>query len=194
MSYSFFETGKDASKNFLKNMKDERHLLLMYEDFEKAIDIQIEYLQRGLEKGECCIFAMPYGIDITQKMKEKGIDVEKYKKENLFHVLNISDFNNPSDDIFSRFSKKILSISDRNLRICAMLNIDISTKEGMDSFIRAEIASHENFHSFSGSWLCSYDINKIEKEEKIVWIKKLLKYHDSVIFVPSYEEGIAMEL
>ena len=194
MSQNFFNTGKESAKNFLKEMKNDKHLLLVYEDLEKAIDIQIDYLKRGLENEECGIFAMPYKVDIAQKMELKGIDVEKYKNQNLLHIIDISEFNETAKDVFSHFSKKITSISNKPLRICAMLNIDLSTKEGMESFIQAETASHQNFESFRGSWLCSYDINKMEKEEKITWVKKLLKCHDSVIFAPSHESGVSMDL
>ncbi|MFZ9006796.1 MAG: MEDS domain-containing protein, partial [Nitrosopumilaceae archaeon] len=187
-------TGKESAKNFLEEMKKDKHLLLVYENLEKAIDIQIDFLYRGLEKGECGIFAMPYKLNIVQKMESKGIDVEKYKNQNLLYIIDISEFNKPDENIFDSFSKKILAISKKPLRICAMLNIDLSTREGMKSFIQAETASHQNFESFRGSWLCSYDINKMEKEEKITWIKKLLKCHDSVIFAPSHESGASMDL
>ncbi|MBA4463387.1 MAG: MEDS domain-containing protein [Candidatus Nitrosomaritimum aestuariumsis] len=194
MSQSFFEYGKKSGENYLKKMDKDRHLLLVYEDFEKAIDLQINYLKRGLENGEVCILAMPYEFDMEQKMKLKGIEVEKYKKKNLLYIFKDMELKEPSSDLFSKFSKKILSVSSKPLRICAMLNIDMSTKEGMNAFLEAETASHAGFQTFRGSWLCSYDIKKMEKEEKIRWVKKLLKCHDSVIFAPSHESGIAMDL
>ena len=195
MSQRFFGVGKDSSTNFIKSLKKDNHLLLLYEDLGKALTIQIDFLKKGLEKGECCIFAMPYQPNIEEKLAENGIDVEHYKKENLLHILPVTPGNySDSLTIFKNFSQRILSISKEKVRICAMLDFDISTKEGMDAFITAETISHENFSSFNGSWLCSYDISKIEEKDKISWIKKLFKCHDSVIVAPLNASGIAFDL
>jgi len=196
MSQSFFEIGKEAPQNFVNALRKDKHLLLLYEDVDKAITFQLDYIKQGLQNEECCIFAMPYQFNIEEKMKEKGIDVQIYKEKNLLHILPVPSCTNYSEsfEIFKKFSEKILSISKQKARICGMLDFDLSTKEGMDAFITAETTSHSNFDSFSGSWLCSYDISKIEEEEKISWIKKLFKCHDSVIVIPSYESGVAMDL
>ena len=196
MSQKFFESGREASKNFVYSMQNDTHLLLLYEDFRKALEIQFEYLKKGLEQNECCIFAMPYEINVKQKMMDSGIDLEKYQKENLLYIIPVNYKNQklPPKEIFKSFSKKILSISKNKIRICAMLDFDISTKEGMQEFLTAETTSHENFESFNGSWLCSYDISKIEKIEKISWIKKLIKCHNSVIIAPLNDNSLAFDV
>jgi hypothetical protein len=196
MSQKFFEIGQDASKKFIDSLENDVHLLLLYEDLRKAENIQIDFLKQGLLNGECCIFAMPYKTNIEEKMMKKGIDVLKYKKNNLLHIFPIVPKSNISDSVndFKKFSEKIQSITKDKVRICAMLNIDVSTKEGMEAFILAETISHDNFKSFYGSWLCSYNISEIDKEEKISWIKKLIKCHDSVIIAPLNESGIAFDV
>ena len=196
MSQRFFEMGKRAPNNFVELMKKDKHLLLLYEDLEKAINLQMDYVHQGLKNGECCIFAMPTKIDVEKKMKEKGIEVDKYKELKMLHILSVPscDDYEKSFSIFKEFSTKILSITKEKVRICGMLDFDLSKKQGMEAFITAETTSHKNFDSFQGSWLCSYDIGKIEEKEKMSWIKKLFKCHDSVIVIPSYESGIAMDL
>jgi hypothetical protein len=195
MNQIFFETGKNASNNFIHSLEKDNHVLLLYEDLRKAVSIQIDFLKKGLEKGECCIFAMPYKINIEEKMNEEGINVLKYKEKKLLHIFPVpfGDITK-SLEMFKEFSKKILSTSKEKVRICAMLDFDLSTKAGMDAFITAETVSHKNFHSFSGSWLCSYSIVEIEEEEKINWIKKLVKCHDSVIIAPLNDSGIAFDV
>ena len=196
MSQIFFELGKNSPSNFVKTLSKDKHLLLLYEDIEKAVNLQLEYLIQGLHKGECCIVAMPYKVNFEEKMEERGIDVKKYKNQNLLHTIPVPRCKDYSEsfEIFKNFSEKILSLTNGKVRICAMLDFDLSTKQGMEAFITAETTSHENFDSFNGSWLCSYDIEKIEGIEKLIWIKKLFKCHDSVIIAPSYESGVAMDL
>lgn len=195
MSQSFFEIGKEASKNFLDDFKKDKHLLLLYEDSEKALEFQIDFILQGLQKKECCIIAMPSNIDFEDKLTEK-IDVQKFKKDNLLHILKVppcEDYSH-SFEIFKKFASDILSISSEKVRVSGMLDFDLSKKKGMDAFITAETTSHKNFHSFNGSWLCSYDVKKMEKKEKISWIKKLFKCHDSVIVIPEQDSGIAFDV
>ena len=195
MSQSFFEIGKEASKNFLSNLKKDKHLLLLYEDAEKAINFQIDFILQGLEKKECCIIAMPSNIDFEEKLAQK-IDIQRFKNDELLHILKVPstiDYSK-SFETFKKFASDILSISSDKVRICGMLDFDLSKKEGMDAFISAETISHKNFHSFNGSWLCSYDVKKMEEKEKMSWIKKLFNCHDSVIVIPEQNGGIAFDV
>jgi hypothetical protein len=196
MSQSFFEAGKESPKKFLDNLKKDKHLLLLYEDIEKAAQFQIDYIIQGLRNEECCVIAMPHQVNLVEKLKERDIDVKKYQKRRLLYVLEVPNTNNYSEafKIFQNFSSQILSFSSGKLRVCGMLGFDLSQKEGMEAFIKAETTSHQNFDSFSGSWLCSYNIKKIEKKEKMSWLKKLFRCHDSVIVIPSEESGISFDL
>ena len=191
----FFEIGIKSSKNFLSDLNKDKHLLLLYEDPEKAINFQIDFIFQGLQKKECCIIAMPSNIDFENKLLKK-IDVQQFKNDELLHILKVPSCEDYSKsfEIFKKFASDILSISSEKVRICGMLDFDLSTKKGMDAFISAETISHKNFHSFSGSWLCSYDIKKMEEEEKMSWIKKLFKCHDSVIVIPEQESGITFDV
>ena len=196
MNQKFFEFGKEASKNLFESTNKDTHLLLLYEDARKAITIQLDFIKKGLQKNEVCIFAMPYKFDIKNEMAKHGIDVSRFEKEKRLYILPVNTTKDISQSIriFKDFSDRILSITEEKVRICGMLDFDLSTKEGMDAFITAETASHKNFHSFSGSWLCSYNIEKIENQEKMSWIKKLFSCHDSVIIAPLNDSGVAFEL
>ena len=196
MSQKFFESGPEASKKFLDSMHNDRHILLLYEDFRKGLEIQFEYLKKGLEQNECCVFAMPYEINIKQKMIDSGIDVEKYQKENLLFIIPVNYRNQKltPEKMFKSFLNKILSKTKNKIRICAVLDFDLSTTEGMQVCITAETLAHSSFESFNGSWVCSYDISKIKEEERISWIKKLINNHHSVIIAPLDESGISFDV
>lgn len=196
MNQKFFEIGKEASRNLLDSIKKDTHLLLLYEDTQKALKIQLDFIKQGLQKNEICIFAMPFKINIKKEMIKQGIDVNRLDEEKKLYIFPVNNTIENSEPItnFKDFSNKILSITKDKVRICAMLDFDLSTKEGMKSFISAETTSHENFQSFSGSWLCSYNIQKIENKEKMAWIKKLFACHDSVIIAPLNDSEVAFEI
>lgn len=196
MKQKIFEIGTNASKTLFNSIEKDAHLLLLYEDVPKALKIQIDFIKKGLQKGEVCIFAMPYTFNIEEELTGEGIDVQRFKRKKQLHIIpvNTTKDNSEAVTIFKDFCNTILSISNNKIRVCGMLDFDMSTKEGMDAFITAETASHENFHCFNGSWLCSYNIAKIEDKANLSWIKKLFKCHDSVIVAPLNDSGIAFDL
>ena len=79
---------------FLDGMKGDKHIIMFDENPEYSKRIQFSFLKKGLEKGEHGIYAMPEDKDVIEKeMKGYGIDVEKYKKENLLDVYHTTKIN-----------------------------------------------------------------------------------------------------
>jgi len=182
---------------FLDGIHNDKHIIMFDENPTYSKKIQFHFLNNGLEKGEHAIYAMPEDKDVIEKeMKGYGIDVEKYKKENLldvYHTTKINQF--PQGDSFDNLLKRIMPSDPTEIcRIVGMLNFDTSTQEGMDAFLKSEKESHSIFENFSGSWMCSYPTTNIEPENRLNWIRKLIKSHDSVIFTSSHNEGIAFDV
>jgi len=182
---------------FLDNMKKEKHIIMFDENPEYSKKIQFHFLKNGLEKGERGIYVMPEDEDIIEKeMKEYGIDVGKYKTENLldiYHTTHTSQY--PQEDPFDNLLRRILpSDSIKPCRIVGMLDFDKKTRNGMETFLRSEKKSHVNFENFDGSWMCTYSSSDIEPENRLNWVKELIKSHDSVIFTSSKGKGIAFDI
>jgi len=182
---------------FLDVMKGDKHIILFDENHEYSKKIQFHFLNNGLEKGEHGIYAMPENEKIIEReMIDHGIDVKKYKKENLLDVYQTTKTNQYlKGDPFDNLLRRIMSSDPAKIcRIVGMLDFDMNTQEGMESFLKSEKKSHSLFESFSGSWMCPYPSANIESENRLNWIKYLTKNHDSVIFTPSDNEGIAFDV
>ena len=103
--------------------------------------IHFHFLNDGLEKGEHAIYAMPEDKDVIEKeMKRYGIDVEKYKKENLLDVYHTAKTNQyQQGDFFDNLLRRIMPSDPAKIcRIVGMLNFDMNTQEGMDAFLKFE--------------------------------------------------------
>jgi len=103
--------------------------------------LQFHFLNNGLEKGEHTIYAMPEDKDVIEKeMKGFGIDVEKYKKENLLDVYHTTKMNQyPQGDSFDNLLRRIMPSDPAKIsRIVGILNFDMNTKEGMVAFLKSE--------------------------------------------------------
>lgn len=159
--------------------------------------IQFSFLKKGLEKGEHGIYAMPEENDVIEKeMKNYGIDVDKYKKDNLLSVYQsprVSHY--PQEDPFDTLLRKISPFNTTvSHRIVGMVDFDMNTKKGMETFLQSEKKSDSIFHSFNGSWMCPYNTSNLPLENRINWIKELIKTHDTVIFTSSKGDGICFDL
>ncbi len=181
---------------FLDNMKDDKHIVMFDENPKYSKEIQFNFLKKGLEKMECGIYAMPEEKEIIEKeMSEYGIDVDKYKKENLLNIYPTTHISHyPQDDPFGVLLRKILPSDNTPCRIVGMLDFDKKTKKGMKTFLESEKKSHSAFDNFCGSWMCPYHTPDIEPKNRFFWIKELIKCHDSVIFTSSRDKGIALDV
>ena len=182
---------------FLDEMKEEKHIIMFDDNPEYSKKIQFHFLKRGLEKGERGIYAMPEDEDkIENEMKEHGIDVDEYKNKNLLDIFCTTHISQYSQgDPFDNLLRRILPTGHtKSCRIVGMLDFDTKTKKGMETFLHSEKKSHSGFDSFKGSWLCTYFTPDIESENRLKWVKELIKNHNSVIFTSSKDKGIAFDI
>lgn len=182
---------------FLDNIEGDKHIIMFDENSEYSKKIQFHFLNNGLKKGECGVYAMPENEKvIEEEMKNHGIDVEKYKKENILNIHNTTPVNQyPQGDPFDNLLRKIMPSDQANTyRIVGMLDFDMNTQKGMDTFLKSEKKSHSGFECFNGSWMCTYPTANIESKNRLNWIKGLTKNHNAVIFTSSKGEGIAFDI
>jgi hypothetical protein len=182
---------------FLDDMKDDKHIILFDENPAYSKKIQFHFLEKGLERGEQGVYAMPENEKVIEKeMSNHGIDVEKYKKEGILNIHQTAKTHQyPQGDHFENLMSRIFSSNlAKPYRIVGMLDFDMNTKKGMDSFLKAEAKSHSIFERFKGSWMCPYPIAHIQPENRLIWVKELIKNHDSVIFTSSQDNGIAFDI
>jgi len=77
---------------------------------------------------------------IEREMINHGIDVKKYKKENLLYVYHTTKTNQYlKGDPFDNLLRRIMPSDPAKIcRIVGMLDFDMNTQEGMESFLKSE--------------------------------------------------------
>lgn len=183
---------------FINNISENKHIVLFYEEPEWAKMIEFEFIKKGLEKGEHCIYWMEDNTQFIEKqMADFRIDIKKYKAKNLLHVYQTPssyDFYKEGLEGAQKYWKEIMSDVQAPLRVVGRIMREINKKDVIESQIKLEEHFHSIFDTIKGTWLCPYDVNKIESVNRGRWIKRLIDSHDSVIFAPSLDEGIAFDL
>jgi MEDS: MEthanogen/methylotroph, DcmR Sensory domain len=187
--------------NFIDTLGYGRHAVLLYEDAEFARLIQFRFINNGLLKGEHCIFTTHEQEDniqfIENQMEYNGIDVEGFKRKNLLHIYQIPDpMNHPEGELKGNedIMNIILADSKQPFRIVARSIPEIKTEGQRVSSISIEYSAHSNFHSFPGSILCHYPVDKIEPRIHGQWLVDILQNHHAAIFAPKSGQGIAFNL
>ena len=115
-------------------MKGDKHIIMFDENPKYSKEIQFHFLKIGLEKGEQAIYTMPEDMEVIEKeMAEQGINVEKYKKENLLDIHHTAHTSQHTQgDPFDNLLRRIFSSnSAKPYRLVGMLDLDKNTKESM---------------------------------------------------------------
>lgn len=177
---------------FVEELDDRKHLVLLYDDPEYARKIEFQFIKKGLESDEHCIYATEEDPGfIMLAMINNGIAVSDYLQNNLLHIYQITD-STESGDLLSNAKKnleRILSDSKPPFRVVARIVSDISTAEGMSAELKLEHDFHKSFDGFDGTVICPYDITKIENNKIDQAIPSLFKTHHATIYALKSRQG-----
>ena len=192
---SFKESGA-----FSSDLGSGQHTLLLYEDKMKAHEIRLNFIKDGLEENQSCVYITSEsdGNSFEKSLKEKNLDMEKIKKNGLFHVFNISQpftnfggFSKSIDTIKKEVSKKVKS----PMRIAYNIVGDISkvSDKQIDELLDKESAIQNNMQESQDIHLCTYYVGNVDSETSSKFLESI-KLHHSVMFAPMNSEGIGFNL
>jgi hypothetical protein len=181
----------------LDRMEGNNHIVLLYDDQKYADIIIARYFSNGLKKGESCIFFTPdRPEEIESRLSRQGIDVARYKRENLLRIFNIEKSNAGKADTLTTL-KGIREQATRGMkppfRFAGRTITDTATVEGMKMGMAVEKTGHQHFAEFDNSQMCYYDISSIEPSRRDEWIRGLLKNHHHVIYASEPGKAVAFE-
>lgn len=185
---------------FIDEIEENKHIILFYEEPEYAKILQFRFINNGLEKGECGFYLVKNGSDgklIEEEMKDSGINVEKYKKQGILHFFvlpHLNSYHSNRIELVQQTLRKISAQCNKPIRLTGIINRVFDTEEKIKSAIEIEEYLKENLRNFDVTLMCPYYVEKIESKKRGLWIKKLTHYHDSAIFAPSLDQGIAFDL
>lgn len=171
---------------FITHESDKKHIALLYDNQEDALDLEFQFIRNGLKKNENCIYATEEDPGfIILKMINYGIPYEYLKK--LFHVYRMPHpFNDPSGPLAGCENIKKMLFTDLKspFRIVARLVSNIADMDGIKLEMMKEHETHEKFAEFDGTLMCSYDISKIEQSKRKEWLSQIHENHHAVIYLP----------
>jgi spore coat polysaccharide biosynthesis predicted glycosyltransferase SpsG len=183
--------------NYIKNLSDQNHLLVLYDNIKYGQIVQNQFVIEGLKKDEkCVVLTHTNPKSIEKVMLEGGIDVDYYKKKNLLHVIPIEEIITDPEGILSAFNKlykKISIDSTHPCRFVGRLISDICTREGIKTELELEKLFHEKFNSYDCSFMCTYGIEDIEKENRSSWIKELANQHHKIVYATVPESAVGFD-
>ncbi len=176
---------------FIEELDDRKHLVLFYDDPDYARKIEFQFIKKGLEKGEHCIYATEEDPGfIILAMLNHGIPVKEHLKNNLLHVYQIHD--TKSSGLLLNAKKNfdmILADSKPPFRIVSRIVADVSTVQGISTELKLEHEFHKSFYDFNGTVICPYDITKIENDQIEQSVLRLFENHHAVIYALKSKQG-----
>ena len=208
MTYNLFyqnESNNNIFKNpltFIDSLSGRKHIVLYYDNHEFGRKIQYRFIKNGLLSGECCIYSIHQGDNVTEIKKEmitNDIDVEHFIKRGLLKIFKIPNIMKHSQGVL-KGSKEIVDrmLADVNpaksFRMVIRMIDKLNTKDQITANLKLEQYYHSKFDSFNGMVLCHYDTIDCPIKTNNKWIETILANHHSVIFVTEKSaEGIAFE-
>ena len=184
--------------SFIDAIEIGKHLVLFYEKLEYAFMIQFRFINKGLLKGENCIYATHGDTKfIEDQMAYSGINVEEFKRKNLLHVYQIPiAMDDPEGALkgAEKIMKKIFADSGPPFRVVSVLVPEIDSDARMAAGLDIERNCHSSFNSLQCSWLCSYDVANIDDSRKDVFMDGIMRNHHAVIVTNKRGLGIAFDV
>ena len=192
-----FDSSNYQPLDFIDKLDTKNHLISLYHNSDYGKMIQHHFIKKGLQKEEHCILFTHDNIELIEKeMTDDGINVDYFKQKNLLHIYQIKDVMNHPNGIFKGFDeilKKIISDSKPPYWIAGRVIPNVSTTNGIKAELELERVVHRNFDDLNCSFLCSYNLDKLEEKKRTVWLEHLLKNHHCVIYAVEPKNAVALD-
>lgn len=178
--------------DYIDSLALKRHILLLYENVGMAKLMMFRFIKNGLLDGQYGVYVSGENpADSVIEMLKFGIPIQYFENKKLlvYHVCNRCASSEEFIGTTKRDLINILSKINMPYRVVGRLVPPIDTKAGMTLEMELEKITHKNFDDFNGSFMCTYDISKIEHSRKEKWLQELKENHHDVIYVPNSEYG-----
>ncbi|MFZ1077954.1 MAG: MEDS domain-containing protein [Nitrosotalea sp.] len=182
---------KVTPQEYVEKLSTNKHMMLVYDDEKYGKEVQLLFIKKGLEKGECCIYLVHHEERFTiSEMTSYGIDAEEQIKKGTLHIIDTDNF---TDRMQGMAELQKMCSAGPQVRIVGRWIPCIDTVEGISSELDAEKELHKSFHNFPGSVLCTYPVDKICKKDQAQRTIELMNAHQTVILLTEYGKGTIHE-
>ena len=191
-------SSNDVPFRFVDSLDTRKHMVLFYDNPEYAQRIEFQFLKKGLERGQHCIYAMNEDPKfVREKMTRNGILVEDFLAKNLLHVYQINDpFDHPDGPIKGgeQNMRMIMAGSKPPHRVVANVFPNEDTDEAISAHLSLEHDLHHTFDKFQGSLMCPYNIENVKENRHKEWFDGLFDNHHTAIYAPKSGRGGVFDL
>lgn len=185
--------------HFLENLDSSvrKHLVMFYEEPEYARKIQLRFINDGLKRGECSVYAARDDDDLVltkRDMKDSGIDVEKFSASghlqfylNKPQIVDAESYNKGiaafREAVAKQLSKsrnnptstlpKIRGVGSIHRDLFYNNDVEINHPMASSQLLTERLFQLNNTASFDGLWLCAYHVDDIHAQMDKEWMYEL---------------------
>ena len=170
----------------VQGIPDMSHSVLLYEDRDYADIVAAEYLARGLEKGESCVYLTYENPELVEKRLAKfaGI-VETGIRENRLRIY--TGRAKPRERVLSFDAmKKWLDSSTRGMkppyRVFGNICRPPALPKGLQIRLSREKLLHERFGEVGITHMCWHDLAKVPWSVRRGFVESMVKHHNYLVF------------
>jgi len=182
---------------YIDNLQSPHHSMLLYENPQYAQIVKSRFVENGLKKGEHSICITHDDVDKTvDELASSGIDVDYFKRKNLLHIYQIENIMERPEGIMAGYNdllKKLTADSKPPYRFVGRTIPNVCTTEGIKAEIEIEKLFHSNFEKYDCSFLCPYNVQDIEENQRSVWLGQLCENHHNLIYAVEPESAVAFD-
>ena len=185
----FFETETPVRRiamELAEDIPNRRHSVLLYEDREYADIVAAEYLSRGLEKGESCVYLSSEDPEFAEKRLSKiseivGAGIGEHRLR-IYpgHMIT------REGALSAEAMKKFVMDSTRGMKPPYRILGNIGRLPALPKGVRPRLAREELLHEIFGilgiTMLCWHDLAKVPRGARRRFVESIVKDHNYVVF------------
>jgi hypothetical protein len=194
--------------NFVRKIKQGKHIVLFYEELEYARMILFEFIKSGLSHREQCIYISEEDVEaVKREMTDSGIETNRFTKSQLLQIHQIpalAEYSRSTQIGLQRLAQMIMhpwTNEDQPDRLVLRCIYSIKTEQQIKSNLKWEYDYRsKDLKSLRGTMICTYPINNIvstildSRGDYGKWMNDLIGIYDGVIFARKFWKGVAFEL
>jgi len=195
MTYRSIELKKSKVLGFVRRMKATDHVILLYADPRDKRDVLFTYLEAGLAKGEAAVYVAGQETpeQIRQRMREFGIDLERYEKDGALRIIDYRDWyiidgKFDTSKTLGLWSKLLVDVGAKGFKGLRVTGeMACLFENGMvKELLEYEEALHKTLE-IPMTAICAYDSVAVAEHGGVDLLLNLLEAHSTaIVLVPKF--------
>lgn len=173
------------------------HSVLLYEDREYADIVAAEYLSRGLERGESCVYLTSEDPKFVEKrlMSFGGI-VDAGVREHRLRIYpghSKAQEGALSPDAIEKFVRDSIRGMEPPYRLFGNVGQLAALPKGLESRLSREKLLDEIFDTLGITMLCWHNLAKVPRRARRRFVESIVKQHNYVVFASDQSKAFGFD-